>query len=402
MKQALSERLERQRAQDLYRSRQCLDGPQGVEITLDGRRCLSFCSNDYLGLANHPRVVRALQDGAARHGVGSGASHLVSGHGRAHHELEEALAAWCGRERALLFSTGYMANLGVLSALAARGDRVYADRLDHASLLDAARLAEARLKRYRHNDATQLATWLEEAPTPIPTQEQGQGQGQGQAFIVSDGVFSMDGDLAPLPELAALAARHRAWLMIDDAHGLGVIGADGGGCVAHYGLGQAEVPILVGTLGKAFGTFGAFVAGSAELIETLIQFARSYIYTTALPPAVASATLAALAVAREESWRRERLAALARRFRDGAGSLGLPLYPAAPDAPPTPIIPLLCGSAERALALSAALREQGIVVTAIRPPTVPRGTARLRITLCAEHSDAHIDRLLDTLAALHR
>lgn len=393
MKQALIERLERQRAQNLYRSRQCLDGPQGVEITLDGRRFLSFCSNDYLGLANHPRVVRALQDGAARYGAGSGASHLVSGHGCAHHALEEALAAWCGRERALLFSTGYMANLGVLSALAAHGDRVYADRLDHASLLDAARLAGARLKRYRHNDTAQLTAWLEETETT---------SAQGQAFIVTDGVFSMDGDLAPLPELAALAARHEAWLMIDDAHGLGTLGTNGGGCLAHYGLGQTEVPILVGTLGKAFGTFGAFVAGTEELIEALIQFARSYIYTTALPPAVACATLAALDVAREESWRRERLAALSRRFRDGARNLGLPLYPVASDAPPTPIIPLLCSSAERALALSAALREQGILVTAIRPPTVPRDTARLRITLCAEHSDAHIDRLLDTLATLHQ
>jgi 8-amino-7-oxononanoate synthase len=392
MNHTLTERLERRRAEGLWRERCTLDGPQGVEITLDGRRFLSFCSNDYLGLAADPRIVRALRDGAARDGAGSGASHLVSGHGRAHHELEEALADWCGRERALLFSTGYMANLGALSALAAHGDRVYADRLDHASLLDGARLAGARLRRYRHNDAEQLATWLAaDAET---------GRQQEQAFIVSDGVFSMDGDLAPLPALAALAARHRAWLMIDDAHGLGTIGRNGGGCLEHYGLGQTDVPILVGTLGKAFGTFGAFVAGSRELIQALIQFARSYIYTTALPPAVASATLAALDIVRAEPWRRERLATLSRRLRAGAQALGLPLHPETPDAPPTPIIPLLCGSAERALALSAALREQGILVTAIRPPTVPRGTARLRITLCAEHSDAHIDRLLDTLATL--
>lgn len=363
-----------------------MDGPQGVEPVHAGRRLLSFCSNDYLGLANDPRVVAALREGAARMGAGSGASHLVCGHSSAHQALEEALAEWTGRERALLFSTGYMANLGVLSALAAREDHIHADRLDHASLLDGARLSGARLRRYPHADTETLERWLEETPP------------RGERFIVTDGVFSMDGDIAPLDRLAALAARHDAWLLVDDAHGLGVLGPDGLGSVGHFGLGSDEVPVLIGTLGKAFGSFGAFVAGSEELIETLIQFARSYIYTTALPPAVAVATLEALRIAREEPWRREHLAALVTRLRAGLARLGLPLAVAAPASPVTPIVPLLTGSAERATALSDALLQRGMLVTAIRPPTVPAGTARLRITLSAAHEEQHVDRLLDAFA----
>jgi 8-amino-7-oxononanoate synthase len=382
----LRARLESQRKQGLYRQRLCIEGPQGVELVRAGQRLLSFCSNDYLGLANDPRVIDAMREGAGRMGAGSGASHLVCGHSAAHHELEEALAAWTGRERALLFSTGYMANVGVLSALAARGDQIYADRLDHASLLDGARLSGARLRRYPHRDTETLAEWLEHAEP-------------GERLIVTDGVFSMDGDLAPLDRLAELAARYDAWLMVDDAHGLGVIGPDGLGTVGHYGLGSAEVPILIGTLGKAFGTFGAFVAGSNELIETLIQFARSYIYTTALPPAVACATLAALRIAREETWRREHLRALCLRLRSGLERLGMELQPTLDTgSPATPIIALITGAADKAVALSNALAERGILVTAIRPPTVPAGTARLRITLSAAHQDHHVDRLLETLA----
>ncbi|MDX9740994.1 MAG: 8-amino-7-oxononanoate synthase [Gammaproteobacteria bacterium] len=381
----LRARLEQQRAQGLYRQRRCIEGPQGVELMHAGRRLLSFCSNDYLGLANEPRVVGAMREGARRMGAGSGASHLVCGHGAMHQALEEALAAWTGRERALLFSTGYMANLGVLSALAARGDQIYADRLDHASLLDGARLSGARLQRYPHGDAATLADWLERSAP-------------GERFIVTDGVFSMDGDLAPLDRLAALARDHAAWLVVDDAHGIGVIGADGLGSLAHYRLQPADAPILIGTLGKAFGTFGAFVAGSSELVETLIQFARSYIYTTALPPAVACATLEALRIAREEPWRRERLLTLGARLRAGLQSIGLPLAVDADASPATPIIPLLTGSPERAVALSDALMERGILATAIRPPTVPAGTSRLRITLSAAHEESHVDRLLDTLA----
>jgi 8-amino-7-oxononanoate synthase len=387
MKLALTERLEQQRAAGLWRERRLLDSPQAVEAMVDGRRCISFCSNDYLGLASDPRVIRALQDGAARHGAGSGASHLVSGHGRAHQELEQALAEFTGRPRALLFSTGYMANLGLLDTLAGRGDMIHADRLVHASLLDGARLCGARLRRYPHADAGALADRI------------AQDAGARRRLIVTDGVFSMDGDIAPLPALAALAARHDAWLVVDDAHGLGVIGPGGRGTVAHYGLGADGVPALVGTLGKAFGAFGAFVAGSEELIETLIQFARGYTYTTALPPAVACAALAALAIAQQEPWRRDRLQALVARFETGARALGLPLPARAPDQPAAPIVPLIVGDGRQALALSHRLFERGLLVGAIRPPTVPRGSARLRITFSATHSDEQVDRLLDALAA---
>ncbi len=390
MNQALTERLDRQRGAGLWRERRVLASPQAVEAVIDGRRCITFCSNDYLGLANDPRVIRALQDGAAQYGVGSGASHLVTGHHRAHHELEEALAEFTGRPRALLFSTGYMANTGVIDALAGRGDTIHADRLDHASLLDGARLSGARLRRYPHADTATLARRLEADPGPH------------RRLIVTDGVFSMDGDLAPLPELAALAARHDAWLVVDDAHGLGVIGPDGRGTVAHFGLGIDEVPVLVGTLGKAFGGFGAFVAGSDALIETLIQFARSYLYTTALPPALACAVREALAIARQEPWRREHLHARVARFEAGARALGLPLAARGADGsatPPVPIVPLIVGASDRAVALSLALLERGLLVSAIRPPTVPQGSARLRITFSATHTDDQVDRLLDALAA---
>ncbi|MCC6303009.1 MAG: 8-amino-7-oxononanoate synthase [Gammaproteobacteria bacterium] len=383
----LEGRLRQRRLDRLYRSRPVLDGPQAAEIVVDGQRCVAFCSNDYLGLANHPAVVAALARGAERYGAGSGASHLICGHSRAHHELEERLAAFTGRPRALLFSTGYMANLGALGALAQRGDRVYADRLSHASLLDAARLAGARLHRYPHNDAAQLHSRLRD------------GDADGQRFIVTDGVFSMDGDLAPLDRLVALAREQRAWLMVDDAHGLGVIGPGGTGTLGHYGLGVDDVPILVGTLGKAFGGAGAFVAGSEALIETLIQFARPYIYTTALPPAVACAVSAALELARTEGWRREKLAALVERFQRGARQLGLAV-PAPETAPAVPIVPLIVGGSDAALAAADALRKRGILIGAIRPPTVPPGSARLRITFSAGHTEEQVDRLLEALAEI--
>lgn len=367
---------------NLYRTRRMMESPQGAEVVVEGRRYLSFCSNDYLGLANHPDVVRAMQQGAAEYGVGSGAAHLVSGHSAAHHALEEELAAFTHRPRALLFSTGYMANLGVVCALAGRGDAVFEDRLNHASLIDAGLLSQARLRRYPHNDMEAL-------------ERQVVGDRSATRLIVSDGVFSMDGDIAPLPALATIARGHNAGLMIDDAHGLGVLGAHGGGVVEHFGLGMDEVPILMGTLGKAFGTFGAFVAGSEELIETLIQRARTYIYTTALPPAVAQATRASLRLVQEEGWRRTHLHDLIKRFRAGAERLGLPLPASA-----TPIQPLIIGDAGRAVSLSDALMQRGILISAIRPPTVPQGSARLRIALCAAHSEEQVDRLLDTLAEL--
>lgn len=375
----LAAALSRRKQDNLYRRREIIDGPQGVELSIDGRRMLSFCSNDYLGLANHPEVVAAFHRGLDEYGAGSGAAHLVSGHGRAHHRLETALAAFVGRPRALLFSTGYMANLGVLSALLGHGDRAFEDHANHASLLDAARLSGARLVRYRHADGDDLEARLQAAPP-------------GEYLVATDGVFSMDGDIAPLAQLAQTSARQRAWFMVDDAHGLGVLGRDGRGSVNAAGLDVAQVPVLMGTLGKAFGTFGAFVAGSEELIETLIQHARTYIYTTAPPPALACATLAALARVQADGWRRERLQARVARFRTGAAQLGLRMLESG-----TPIQPLLVGEAEAALRLSAALRAQDILVTAIRPPTVPAGTARLRVTFSAAHTEAHVDRLLEAL-----
>ncbi len=378
----LAQALEARRGAHLYRSRRIVDSPQGPDIVVEGRRLLNFCSNDYLGLAAHPAVAEALALGARRWGVGSGAAHLVSGHSGAHHALEEELADFTGRPRALLFSTGYMANLGVIAALCGRGDRVFEDRLNHASLIDGAILARARLRRYPHGDSAALARQLAH-------------DGDGERLIASDGVFSMDGDIAPLPQLAQAARRAGAWLMVDDAHGLGVVGGSGRGSLEHFGLGIDEVPILVGTLGKAFGTFGAFVAGSADLCETLIQEARPYIYTTAPPPAVAEATRASLRLARDEGWRRERLRELVARFRAGAAGLGLPLM-----ASQTPIQPLLAGTPERALAWQEQLLARGLLVGAIRPPTVPEGSARLRITLSAAHTDAQLARLMDALAGL--
>ena len=375
----LARQLQDRRETNLYRTRLVVDTPQGVTVRIAGRDYLSFCSNDYLGLANHPDVVAAFHRGLDEFGSGSGAAHLITGHSRAHHALEEELAAFLQRPRALLFSSGYMANLGVMSALVGRGDRVFEDHTNHASLLDGARLSGARLLRYHHGDAADLDTRLAAAPA-------------GEFLVATDGVFSMDGDMAPLAQLAGVAARHGAWFMVDDAHGLGVVGPGGRGSVAQAGLDMTQVPILVGTLGKAFGTFGAFVAGSDELIETLIQEARTYIFTTAPPPALASATRAALRLVREEDWRRAHLQRLIKQFRSGARQLGLALCESE-----TPIQPLLAGAADEALRLSQALREQGILITAIRPPTVPAGASRLRITFSAAHSEQQVDRLLEAL-----
>ncbi len=382
--QTLHERLERRRADRLYRRRLILDSPQGAEVVVDDARLLSFCSNDYLGLANDPRVIAAFEAGARRYGVGSGASHLVSGHTRAHHALEEELAAFIGTERALLFSTGYMANLGVATALAERHGVVYEDRLNHASLIDAARLTRAKLARFPHADVNRLQALLEKA-TQVPR------------LILTDAVFSMDGDLAPLGALTRLAQQHGARLLVDDAHGLGVLGANGRGTFEHLDVKLAPPAVLMGTLGKAFGTFGAFVAAEADLIETLIQQARTYIYTTALPPAVAEATRASLRIVQTEPWRRAQLRDLVARFRRGAHELGFVLGDS-----PTPIQPLVLGTAATALAASQQLREQGILVPAIRPPTVAAGSARLRITFSATHTPAQVDRLLAALATLRR
>lgn len=379
LEQALRQRLAERQALNRYRVRPVVQSPQQPEIQVDGRTLINFCSNDYLGLANHPKVIEAFQKAAARYGVGSGASHLVCGHSQEHHLLEEELAEFTGRPRALLFSTGYMANLGVVNGLIGRGDAVFEDRLNHASLLDAGLLSGARFQRFRHNDVAQL-------------REQLQASDARHKMILVDGVFSMDGDLAPLPELAQLAQEFDAWLMVDDAHGLGCLGASGGGCLEHFSLTQAQVPILMGTLGKAFGSFGAFVAGSEALIESLIQFARPYIYTTALPPAVAAASRAALRLVQEESERRVHLQSLVQRFRAGVAELGLPLEPSV-----SAIQPLIVGDDALALRLADKLKQRGFWVSAIRPPTVPEGTARLRFTFSAAHSLAQVESLVAAL-----
>ena len=378
--QQLSRRLAERREQSLYRRRRELASPQGASMLLDGRELLQFCSNDYLGHANHPKLIEAMQAAARDFGVGGGASHLVCGHSSLHHALECRLAELTGRDRALLFSTGYMANLGVITALLGRGDQVLEDRLNHASLLDGGRLSDAKMQRFRHSDLADLSLRLQALPE------------RGQRLIAVDAVYSMDGDMAPLPAMAELAAEHDAWLMADDAHGFGVLGHHGAGSAEHFGLDQQQLPILMGTLGKAIGSFGAFVAGSEALIEALIQFARPYIYTTAMPPAVAAATLASLDLLGEEAWRRELLQAHIRHFREGADALGLPLMPSM-----TAIQPLQVGDDALALRISAALEERGILISAIRPPTVPAGTARLRVTLSAAHRSDHIDQLLGAL-----
>ena len=368
-------------------------------VRVGGRLLRNFCSNDYLGLSHHPQLIRAAMDCMSRFGFGAGAAHLVSGHSLEHHALEEELAAFVGRQRALLFSSGYMANLGVISALTDRHDLVLADRWNHASLLDAARLSGARLRRYAHGDMAHAAAMLlaQHAAADSRGSHKSNGAPSASTLIVTDGVFSMDGDLARLPELVALAQRHDCALMVDDAHGLGVIGTSGRGTLEHTGVAASAVPILVGTLGKAFGTFGAFVAGDANLIDYLIQRARTYIYTTALPPVVAAASRAGLRLAQQESWRRERLHSLTLRFRAAAAALGVPLTAAT-----TPIQPLIVGEAAWALALSEALMNAGYWVAAIRPPTVPAGSARLRITLSAAHREQDVDALAETLGQLWR
>ncbi len=373
--------LAQKKADGLYRQRRTLTSAQGARVRVNGRELLNFCSNDYLGLANHPEIIAAFTAAAQTYGVGSGASHLVCGHSAEHHSLEEELAAFTGRARALLFSTGYMANTGIVQALVGKGDAVFEDKLNHASLIDGGLASGAQFQRYRHNDTGHLAELLEKS-TAV------------RKLVVTDGVFSMDGDLAPLPALAALAKKHDAWLMVDDAHGVGVLGASGAGIAEQAGLSVAQLPVLVGTLGKALGTFGAFVAGDDALIEFLINSARPYIFTTALPPGVAAATRASLRLVQREHWRREKLQELVAYFRLKASALGLELL-----ASDTPIQPLLLGSNERALRWSQSLEEQGLLVGAIRPPTVPVGSARLRITFSAAHEKADVDILLKALAA---
>jgi 8-amino-7-oxononanoate synthase len=366
-------------ANGLFRRRRTLDAPCGPEAVVEGRRVVAFCSNDYLGLANHPALIAAVRDAAGRWGVGSGASHVVSGHLRPHAELEERLAAFVGRDRALYFSTGYMANLAVAPTLLERGDAIFADRLNHASLIDAARLARAEHIRYPHGDLEMLARRLEQSPAR-------------RKLILTDAVFSMDGDLAPLPELFALAERFDAWLVVDDAHGFGVLGPGGRGSVAHFQLPPSPRLILMGTLGKAAGASGAFVAGDRRVIEWLTQRARSYLFTTASSPVIAAALLASLELIASGSARRAHLRRLIHRLCAGLAGLPWRTWPS-----PTAIQPVLIGGNDAAARLADHLFERGFWVPAIRPPTVPVGTARLRISLSAAHTEAQIDALLAVL-----
>ena len=364
---------------NLLRIRRTVTRRDGIRAEVDGRWLVGFCGNDYLGLAQQFGVVEALQSAAARDGVGGVASHLVCGHHAAHAALERELADWIGAPRALLFGSGYLANLAVLQALLGDGDVCVQDRLNHASLIDAARLSGCRLRRYPHADAEGALRQL-------------RGAAEGAAMIATDGVFSMDGDVAPLRELSLVARMQSALLYVDDAHGIGLSGPDGRGSIAGAGLGQAARPLQLVTLGKALGGYGAAVLGEADVIDHLQQVARPYLYTTALPPALAAASLAAVKLARREPWRRDKLPMLVSRFRDGARARGFDL-----PASETPIQPLQCGSEARALAMAEALEAQGYWVTAIRPPTVPAGSSRLRITFSALHAPSDVDALLDAL-----
>jgi 8-amino-7-oxononanoate synthase len=382
MEHVLQQRLDERKRKSLYRVRKTISSVQGTSVVVAGKQLLGFCSNDYLGLANHPEISKAAIKAIDKYGVGSGASHLVCGHSTEHQALEEELAEFTGRDRALLFSTGYMANLGVITALLNKEDDLFEDKLNHASLLDGGLLSGARMQRFLHNDIASLELKLARAKS-------------GNKLIAVDGVFSMDGDIAPLGKLSTSAQQHGAWLMVDDAHGFGLLGKNGIGSSEHFGLNQQQLPILMATLGKSLGTFGAFVAGSDALIETLIQFSKSYIYTTAMPPSIAASTRAGLRLLKSESWRRQHLTELIGYFKHEAGLLNLPLMKSN-----TAIQPLLVGDTDAALALSMALEAKGFWVSAIRPPTVPAGSARLRITLSAAHSKAQVEQLLQALAAL--
>lgn len=376
-------RIERSNQLRRRRGFSAMDGPRLRDAA--GRDLRLFCSNDYLGLAAHPQLRAAWAQGVARYGVGSTSSQYINGHSCEISAFEEELAAYLGYPRALLFGSGYLVNTGVIDALVGKPDHIISDALNHASLIDGCRLSGARVQRYAHADLAAAAAALAACGAA------------GQRMLISDGVFSMDGDVADLPGLAALAAAHQAWLMVDDAHGLGVLGPQGRGSFAAQGLGVEQVPVLTGTLGKSFGVYGAFVAGSADLIEYLAQVTRSVIFTTALPPALVASLRVALSLVQQADEARAHLQGLIAHFRAGLAALGLP-----DTGSQTPIQPLLVGSEEAALALSAALLERGFWVTAIRPPTVPPGTCRLRITLSAAHARTDVEDLLQALQQIMR
>ena len=378
----LEKKLELRKQQNLFRKRITLASRQGPTIKIDGHHLINFCSNDYLGLANHQDIISAFKTSADQFGVGSGASSLVCGRSDLHQRLEEKLAEKTGREAALVFPSGYMANLAVATTFAGRKDDVFLDRLAHASLVDAARLSGAKLHRYQHADHEALDLALKKSSA-------------NEKLVLTDAVFSMDGDKAPIKELITACKQNNAVLAVDDAHGFAVLGKSGGGLLEEKEISAEDVPILVATFGKALGTTGAFIAADKIIIETLIQFARTYIYTTALAPAIAGATLASLEIVEKESWRRDTLNALIKYFCSGASDLGLNI-----SSSDTAIQPLMIGDSEKAVGISDKLFEEGFLISAIRPPTVPEGSARLRITLTAAHTEEQVDQLLETLGKL--
>lgn len=378
----LSGQLDGLKQQQLYRSRQVIEGPQGAQVRIAGAWFDNFSSNDYLGLANHPDVIKAFQHAAGQYGVGSGSAHLICGHSAEHHALEEELADFTGRQRALVFSTGYMANMGTIASLVGKNDEVFQDKLNHASLIDGALISGAQFKRYPHGDLKRLGQLLAQSTSK-------------KKLIASDGVFSMDGDEANVVELASMAQQSTSLLMIDDAHGIGVLGQRGGGLLEKLGVNSQQVPILMATLGKSLGTAGAFIAGDEALIETLIQRARSYIFTTAMPSATMAATRVSLKLCQQDTWRREKLAALVAQFRRGAEQLGLQLI-----ASTTPIQPIILGSNQAVMLAAERLKKHNILVGAIRHPTVAKGSERLRITFSASHTEQQLDRLLSALEGL--
>jgi 8-amino-7-oxononanoate synthase len=387
IQESLRQALAELDAQGLKRRRRTLESGQGARVRVDGRELLSFASNDYLGLAHHPDIAAAARSAVNDYGVGAGASHLLTGHHILHHQAEVALAALVGMPQALLFSTGYMANLAVVTALLGREGAVFADKLNHASLVDAALLSRAEHVRYPHLDLDALERKLRASQAMTK-------------LIASDAVFSMDGDIAPVPELLRLAEQYDAWLFLDDAHGFGVLGQEGRGALEHSGLAASIIAthpslIYLATLGKAAGVAGAFVAAGDDVIDWLVNRARTYIYTTAQPPLLAAAALASLQLIRGETWRRQHLARLIAYLKQGVA--GLPWALMRSD---TPIQPLLVGENAAALRLSEGLLDRGILVPAIRPPTVPPGKARLRISLSADHTEADLDVLLTALKAL--
>ena len=366
----------------LKRLRRTLEAPCGPLARVDGRDLISFCSNDYLGLANDPKLIEAACAGARKWGVGSGASHLVSGHLSPHQELEQGLAALTGFPRALLFSTGYMANLGIIVALVGRGDAVFADKLNHASLIDAVQLSRADHERYPHGDLNALERQLINSTAK-------------RKLILTDAVFSMDGDLAPLPELLQLAERFDAWLVVDDAHGFGILGEHGCGSLSHFDIPAHPRILYMGTLGKAAGAAGAFVAASDTVVEWLLQRARTYIFTTGSSPIISCALLASLELIREGDERRRQLHRLTLQLQNGLAGTRWQLMRS-----PTAIQPVIIGDNHEALQVALALFDRGLWVPAIRPPTVPKGTARLRVSLSAAHSEAHVQLLVDALQEL--